>query len=62
MNNVQCLGVEIFDVYGKVVRTVGLPQCDSPTTRINVAGLAGGVYFVRVTTEAGVVTKRFVKG
>ena len=61
MNNVQCLGVEFFDVYGKVVRTVGLPQCDSPTTRINVAGLADGVYFVRVTTDAGVVTKRFVK-
>ena len=65
MNNVQCVieGVEVYDVYGKVVvRTVGLPQCDSPTTRINVAGLAGGVYFVRVTTGAGVVTKRFVKG
>jgi hypothetical protein len=59
MNNVQ--GVEVYDVFGKVVQIVGLPQCDSPTTRINVAGLADGVYFVRVTTDRGVVTKSFVK-
>ena len=59
MNNVQ--SVEVYDVFGKVVRIVGLPQCDSPTTRINVAGLANGVYFVRVTTDKGVVTKSFVK-
>ena len=63
--NVQCTmynvqSVEVFDVVGKLV---GLPQCDSRTTgtRINVSGLADGMYFVRVTTEAGAVTKRFVK-
>ncbi|MBO7629588.1 MAG: T9SS type A sorting domain-containing protein, partial [Bacteroidales bacterium] len=64
MNNVQLKGVEVVDVYGKVVRTVGLPQCDSPTdgiSRINVSGLANGMYFVRVTTEEGVVTKNFIK-
>ncbi|MBQ1780279.1 MAG: T9SS type A sorting domain-containing protein [Bacteroidales bacterium] len=31
------------------------------TTHINVSGLANGMYFVRVTTEQGMVTKRFVK-
>ena len=62
MNNVQCLGVEVFDVYGKIVRTDVGANNDSPLqTRINVAGLAEGVYFVRVTTENGVVTKSFVK-
>ena len=30
-------------------------------TRINVSALANGMYFVRVTTEQGMVTKRFVK-
>ena len=29
--------------------------------RINVSGLANGMYFVRVTTDEGVVTKTFVK-
>ena len=60
MNNVQ--GIEVFDVYGKVI--AGLPQCDSRTdgiSRINVSGLANGMYFVRVTTDAGTVTKSFVK-
>ena len=61
MNNVQCTGIEVIDVYGKAVRTVGLPHCDSPTTQINVSGLAAGMYFVRVTTDRGVVTRPFVK-
>ena len=64
MNNVQLEGIEVVDVYGKVVRNVGLPQCDSPTdgiSRINVSDLAAGMYFVRVTTDKGAVTKPFVK-
>ena len=63
MNNVQYSGIEIVDVYGKVVRTVGtrfIASAQSPT-QINVSGLAAGMYFVRVTTDKGVVTKPFVK-
>ena len=56
MYNVQM--VEVFDVFGKLITTVN--DIDN-LTRINVAGLADGVYFVRVTTEKGVVTKSFVK-
>ena len=56
MNNVQ--GVEVIDVYGKVINTINVT--DNPT-RINVSGLASGMYFVRVTTEEGTVTKTFVK-
>jgi hypothetical protein len=52
--------MEVYDVYGKLINTVGV--CDTPVqTRINVSNLANGMYFVRVTTEAGVVTKSFVK-
>ena len=63
MDNVQCTGIEVVDVYGKVVRTVGLPHSDSRTTatQINVSGLAAGMYFVRMTTDRGAVTKPFVK-
>ena len=60
MHNVQCSGVEVIDVYGKVIRTVVGANNDSPT-QINVSGLANGMYFVRVTTEEGAVTKPFVK-
>ena len=56
MYNVQL--VEVIDVYGKVINTVNVT--DNPT-RINVSGLAAGMYFVRVSTEEGAVTKTFVK-
>ena len=62
MNNVQLKGIEVIDVYGKVVRTVVETMCTSSLqTQINVSGLAAGMYFVRVTTEEGTVTKTFVK-
>ena len=54
--NVQ--SVEVIDVYGKVINTVNV--VDNPT-RINVSGLANGMYFVRVTTDEGTATKTFVK-
>ena len=56
MYNVQM--VEVFDVFGKLIATTR--DIDNPT-RINVSDFADGVYFVRVTTGAGVVTKSFVK-
>ena len=60
MNNVQfeVETVEVYDVYGKLVNTVAVNE--NPI-RINVSNLADGMYFVRVTTEKGAVTKRFVK-
>ena len=58
--NLNVSSMEVYDVYGKLINTVGV--CDTPVqTRINVSNLANGMYFVRVTTEAGVVTKQFVK-
>ena len=54
--NVQ--SIEVIDVYGKVINTVNVT--DNPA-RINVSGLANGMYFVRVTTDEGVATKTFVK-
>ena len=62
MNNVQLEGIEVIDIYGKVVRTVvGANNYSPMPTRINVSGLASGMYFVRVTTDEGTVTKTFVK-
>ena len=63
--NVQCTmnewngaTIEVLDVYGKLLQTL---KADSEITQINVSNLANGMYFVRMTTEQGVVTKRFVK-
>jgi hypothetical protein len=56
--NINVTGMEVYDVYGKLINTVNVVE--NPT-RINVSGLANGMYFVRVTTEEGTVTKTFVK-
>jgi len=59
MNNVQLTGeLSVFDVYGKLLQIVPIT---SEITPINVSGLANGMYFVRVVTEEGMVTKTFVK-
>ena len=54
----QVQSIEVIDVYGKVINTVKV--VDNPT-RINVSGLANGMYFVRVTTDEGTATKTFIK-
>ena len=65
--NVQCTlddvcgedaTVELLDVYGKLLQTF---RMSPEITTLNVSGLSSGVYFVRVTTERGMVTKPFVK-
>ena len=59
MNNVQLGGeVHLFDVYGKLLQIVPIT---AETTQINISGLAAGMYFVRVTTKEGAVTKSFLK-
>ena len=60
MNNVQWKGavIEVLDVYGKLLQTF---KADSEIAQINVSNLANGMYFVRMTTDEGIVTKRFVK-
>ena len=53
--------MEVYDVYGKLMKNVNMDTYKVSSLRINVSGLANGMYFVRVTTEKGVVTKTFVK-
>ncbi|MCQ2276677.1 MAG: fibronectin type III domain-containing protein [Bacteroidales bacterium] len=53
----QVSGVEIYDVYGKLLKAEVL--MDNNT--VDMRGCAAGVYFLRVSTENGVVTKRIVK-
>ena len=72
MNNEQLTinNVEIFDVLGRLVFTSPNPSeggelATSPLeragVRLNVSDLPAGVYFVRITTEKGVVMKKITK-
>ena len=59
--NVRISGIEVYDIYGKVVRTVVGANNDSPTYRINLSGLASGVYIAHIQTESGIIDLKFVK-
>ncbi|MBR4134825.1 MAG: fibronectin type III domain-containing protein [Bacteroidales bacterium] len=56
--NIMITGVEVYNVYGQLINTI--VSTENPL-RINISGLANGMYHVRVTTDGGVVTKSFVK-
>jgi len=50
------LVIEIFDVFGRKQLTI-----DNGQLTINISNLANGIYFVKITTETGVVTKKIIK-
>ena len=50
--------VEVYDVFGKLLNVMSV---NDHTATLDLGGYAKGTYFVRVTTEKGVVTKRVVK-
>ena len=50
--------VQVYDVYGKLLKTV---EVNGNTVELDVRELSAGMYFVRIHTEKGVVTKNFVK-
>jgi len=63
-------GIEIFDVYGRMieiphfVRNDVIPsvaQRSEESQTINMAHFPNGVYFLKITTEKGIVTKKIVK-
>ncbi|MBO7491408.1 MAG: T9SS type A sorting domain-containing protein, partial [Bacteroidales bacterium] len=58
--NIMITDVEVYNVYGQVVETFHGTSLQGRAT-LNVSGLADGMYYVRVTTDNGVVTKNFVK-
>ena len=50
--------VEVYDVYGKLITTV---KVEDNSVVIDLSDNASGVYFTRISTEKGVVTKRIIK-
>ena len=57
-DDVTILYVEVYDLLGnRILQTA--PQ-ENPV-RVRVSELASGLYLLRVTTEQGVITKRFVR-
>jgi hypothetical protein len=62
INNEQLIinNVEIFDVYGRNVSSHHLITSSS-NHHISISHLQAGIYFVKISTEAGEVVKKIVK-
>ncbi|MBR4786404.1 MAG: thiol protease/hemagglutinin PrtT [Bacteroidales bacterium] len=60
INNDQLIinSVQVYDVYGKLLKTI---EANANIVKIDVRELSAGMYFARVITEKGVVTRCFVK-
>jgi len=52
--------VEIFDIYGRKLSSHHLIT-SSPNHLINISHLHSGIYFVKITTEQGEITKKIIK-
>lgn len=50
--------VEVYDVYGKLIKNI---KVDDNSVNIDLSENASGVYFTRIYTDEGLVTKRIVK-
>lgn len=53
---IQINRLEILDLSGKVVC-----QYDDSKNKINISALSRGIYFVKIETDNGVVTRKFIK-
>ena len=69
INNEQLIinNIEIFDIYGKKLSSHHLITSSSnhlitsSSNHLNISHLAAGVYFVKISTEAGIITKKVIK-
>ncbi|GHV43494.1 hypothetical protein FACS1894180_2740 [Bacteroidia bacterium] len=61
MNNVEIRSVEILDAAGRIVGALRATSQSDGTQTIPVAHLPSGVYLLKIDTDKGVQTARFVK-
>jgi len=54
----QVTSVEIFDVFGRICN-VSCVTCNE--NEMDISFLPAGVYFIRITTENGMVTRKVIK-
>ena len=57
-NNMEVKEAVIYNAFGQMVQTVVLTD---NYARIDLSGMASGMYFVRVRHDQGIVTKKFIK-
>ena len=59
--DVNVSDMAVYDVYGKIITVVETVCTPSLQAQIDVSNLSAGMYFIRITTDHGTITKPFVK-
>jgi hypothetical protein len=54
INNQSFTSVKVFDLGGKML-------IESSDNKISVSNLVSGLYLLKITTETGEITKKFIK-
>ncbi|RMA57756.1 discoidin domain-containing protein [Ulvibacter antarcticus] len=57
--NAALTGIEIFDLRGRSVKRVTITS--ETTQRIDISNLESALYFVKISSENGLITKRIIK-
>jgi hypothetical protein len=57
-DQIQMVEAQIFDIYGKLLKTVSL---ENNTNTMDVSDLSSGVYLLKLNTNQGTINKKFVK-
>jgi hypothetical protein len=61
INTAKFVNMQIVDLAGKVVYSASMQNVIEDTKQINIASFANGLYMLHVTTDAGTVSKKFIK-
>ncbi|GBL35385.1 hypothetical protein EMGBS15_09800 [Filimonas sp.] len=61
VNTAKTVTVEMVDIAGKVVYSSQLQNVLESNTKIPVSQLSNGLYLIKLTTDAGTISRKFVK-
>ena len=61
INTMKEVSIQVIDITGKVVYTTQLQNVTETNVKVPVASFSNGLYVVKVTTDAGIITRNFVK-
>lgn len=61
INTAKNVSIDIIDITGKTVYSAQMNNVTEDSKKISIASLSNGTYLVKVTTENGVITRKFVK-
>jgi len=56
LNNLQNANIKIFDLCGKMLMNI-----NNTDSKIDVSNLNNGIYLIKIETQSGIITKKFIK-